>query len=589
MSPAPTTGVPLYRSLVVRLLVAAVMIVAVSVAAAAWLAVKTTTRAIEEERGQSLAADARIYDTLLGYAASHSGWDDVAPVLASLTEGTGRRITLTSPDRTWIAGAAGPLPAFPSAVIDPLNTEVELGTRDGTPAIDPRAVGPFRLSPVERDAQKDIAEARLSCLHRRGFAAVLTESPSGRSGVDVLPPSLEAKATFVCSAEALLEPTAGERAPLRELEATTNRCLHTLGLPSVGLNPDLTWFNGDADRIEEIRSCLDQARRVQLRPYVAPPVALFLGQLGPARTAVFDLSTGNTVRIAGTTSLVLLVAIVATVTLGVRMVSPLRALTTAAQQSGGPPAPVPVRRNDEIGRLAVAFNDLTERRNRSEEQRRVMVNDIAHELRSPLTNIRSWLRAAQDGLAPLDDDLLDLLLEEAGLLQHVVEDLRDLAAADAGTLVIDRTRCYVGDLLRQVADAHRGAAGQAHVAVTVDAADDPEADVDPARLRQIAGNLLSNAIRHTPAAGRVVVRAHVSNAWLIIEVADTGAGISPVDLPHVFDRFWRADRSRTRSTGGSGLGLAIARKLAQAHGGDISAISTLGTGSTFTVRIPVKA
>jgi two-component system sensor histidine kinase BaeS len=209
-----------------------------------------------------------------------------------------------------------------------------------------------------------------------------------------------------------------------------------------------------------------------------------------------------------------------------------------------------------------------------------MVNDIAHELRSPLTNIRNWLTAGQDGLADLDQELVRLLLEESGLLQHIVDDLSDLADADAGTLALHRTEQTVADLLAQVVDAHRG-----HVSLRVTG--DPKAVVDPVRFRQIVGNLVTNAVRHTPAAGRVDVRAFIGGGGdLIVEVEDTGEGIAPADLPHVFDRFWRADRARARTTGGSGLGLSIARKLVEAHGGDITVASTPGVGSTFTVRLP---
>lgn len=118
---------------------------------------------------------------------------------------------------------------------------------------------------------------------------------------------------------------------------------------------------------------------------------------------------------------------------------------------------------------------------------------------------------------------------------------------------------------------------------------DPEVSVDPARLRQLAGNLVANAVRHTPPGGTVTLRSEVRDDTLAVAVADTGVGIAASDLPKVFDRFWRADDSRPRSTGGSGLGLAIARKLAEAHGGAISVESTLGQGSVFTVRLPVAA
>lgn len=245
-----------------------------------------------------------------------------------------------------------------------------------------------------------------------------------------------------------------------------------------------------------------------------------------------------------------------------------------------------IARNDEIGRLTGAFNDLAERSERSAEQRRTMVNDIAHELRSPLTNIRDWLTAGQDGLADLDQDLLRLLLEESGLLQHIVDDLADLADADAGTLALHPGEHAVADLLHQVSEAHRGAADRGGVTLHLTMTADARAVVDPVRFRQIVGNLLANAIRHTPYGGHVDVNARTESGYLVIDVADTGEGITATDLPHVFDRFWRADRARSRATGGSGLGLSIARKLAQAHDGDITAVSAPGVGSTFTVRLP---
>ena len=213
-----------------------------------------------------------------------------------------------------------------------------------------------------------------------------------------------------------------------------------------------------------------------------------------------------------------------------------------------------------------------------------MVSDIAHELGSPLTNIRAWLQAARDGVAEADDELLDLLADEADLLQHVIDDLRDLAAADAGRLRIHPEPVYVSELLGQVVAAHGSRADG--VTVEVEAVGDPEVVLDPNRIRQAVGNLLSNAVRHSPPGATVTVGSRLDGADLVIEVADTGDGIAEHDLPHVFDRFWRADRSRNRNTGGSGLGLAIVRKLAEAHGGTVTATSRLGHGSTFTLRLP---
>jgi two-component system sensor histidine kinase BaeS len=215
-----------------------------------------------------------------------------------------------------------------------------------------------------------------------------------------------------------------------------------------------------------------------------------------------------------------------------------------------------------------------------------MVSDVAHELRTPLTNIRSWLEAAQDGLAEPDPQLIDLLLEEAVLLQHIIDDLRDLAAADAGSLRVHPEPVRVGDLLAQVAEAHRSAAEAAGVGLRTEVPGHLEAVVDPVRLRQMVGNLVSNGVRHTPAGGSVTVSATAGPDGLSIAVQDTGVGIAPADLPRIFDRFWRADTSRARATGGSGLGLSIARKLAETHGGDITVTSVPGAGTTFTIRLP---
>ncbi|MDT4992105.1 MAG: two-component system, OmpR family, sensor histidine kinase BaeS, partial [Actinoplanes sp.] len=227
---------------------------------------------------------------------------------------------------------------------------------------------------------------------------------------------------------------------------------------------------------------------------------------------------------------------------------------------------VPVTARDEIGHLATAFNDLSERRRELESQRRAMVSDIAHELRNPLTNIRTWLQAARDGVVEVDTETLDLLVDEAVMLHHVVDDLRDMAAADAGNLHIHPEPTFVRDVLAQVLETYRGAAAKAGVQVGLEGDADPEVIVDPIRLRQIFGNLVTNAVRHTPAGGSVTVKAELRTNRLVVEVTDTGTGIAAADLPRVFDRFWRADHSRDRATRGSGLGLSIARQLARVHG-----------------------
>jgi two-component system sensor histidine kinase BaeS len=568
-----------HRSLVVRLLGTSVLIVVLSVGTAAWLAAKTATKAVQRERGQSLVSDSQIYETLLGFAATHPAWDSVAPTVRDLGARTGRQIALTTTDGKPIIGF--PPAGRPAAVLDPL------GGTSGP--IDPRAVGPYRLSPADRAAQRAQAEDRLECLREQGLRATLDEAPSGRSVVRLA--ARNPRQRTDCSFDEDVATTT-ERFALSDLQRRVDRCTRDRHLPSVDLySVDFTWQYRAPDELGkslDIQNCVDGARRDQLGRYVAGPARLYLSSPERPPTPVFDLSAASTLRIAGATGFVLLVAVAATLLVGMRLVRPLRLLTAAADRSLHRPAPVTIARNDEIGRLAGAFNDLAERSARSEQQRRTMVDDIAHELRSPLTNIRNWLTAGQDGLADLDRDMVRLLLEEAGLLQHIVDDLADLAEADAGTLALTRTRHDVTDLLSQVADAHRGAAGRQGVTLGCAVAGAPVAALDPVRFRQIVGNLVANAIRHTAAGGRVDIGAYREGDDLVVAVADNGEGIPATDLPHVFDRFWRADRARNRSTGGSGLGLPIARKLAQAHGGDVTAASTPGAGSTFTVRLPLS-
>ncbi|WP_244177920.1 sensor histidine kinase, partial [Streptomyces atriruber] len=210
-----------------------------------------------------------------------------------------------------------------------------------------------------------------------------------------------------------------------------------------------------------------------------------------------------------------------------------------------------------------------------------------HELRTPLSNIRGWLEAAEDGVVDTDPELVTSLLEEALLLQHIVDDLQDLAAADAGTLRLHREPVRAAEIADQVAAAHQARADGAGVRLRATAFGDPWVTADPLRLRQAIGNLVSNAVRHTPEGGSVRISCRTTADAVLIEVADTGTGIAAADLPHVFDRFWRADKSRTRATGGSGLGLSIVRKLVEAHDGTVSAQSVPGKGSLFTVRLPV--
>jgi two-component system sensor histidine kinase BaeS len=602
------------KSLLVKLLAVAAVVSVLSVAATAWLAVRTTTRAIQQEQSQALTDDARLYDTLLGYAATHRDWSGAGPLVARLARETGHRIALTDRARTPIADSAPtgkPLPARASATVDPLNVDANQAASDDR--IDPRAVGPFRLTAAERGDLHAIATRVVDCLRspptepepapaaadqqQRVLVrnAEIVDEPGGRPRIET--PGSDLSTDFACQRprDALAAPTATESKALTQLDDLVDDCLRRKHVPAVEVGLEHTWTWADPasarageDRNATVADCLAASRREQLAAYVAPPALVFVTTPGAPAPSGFDLSAANRARIIAVTALVLLVAVVVTTLVGMRLVRPLRALTAAAgrMRNGDDAARVEVTGRDEIARLGTAFNDMAERRRQVEELRRVMVGDIAHEMRTPVTNIRGWLEAAEDGVVPLDRELMSSLLEEALLLQHVIDDLQDLSAADAGELRLHPLVVDLADLLPAVADAFAEAADRAGVTLAVHA---PPALVfaDPIRLRQAVGNLVTNAIRHTPAGGSVTVSGRTESDGQVIDVADTGPGLSDAERAMVFERFWRAEKSRSRQTGGSGLGLSIVRKLIEAHGGTVSVTSTPGQGATFSLRLPV--
>ncbi|WSZ86841.1 HAMP domain-containing histidine kinase [Streptomyces sp. NBC_00859] len=642
---------PLRKSLLGRLLAVSALVAACSVVATAWLAAQTTSGAIKQEQGQNLTADTRIYNTLLGYAAAHPRWDGVDATVRELARQSGRRIALTTENHQPVAdsSARSRPPALPpqvSAVVDPLSMDTTLAARSSTSTgtgtsadrIDPRAVGPFRLPASERSTLKRVADDTVDCLNRLGIASDAVQGPSGRPRIQAVGNDPDRTQGTRCGTEALDVPTPTERKALTALDHLADACLDRRHRAAIHLSLNLSWNeaakatepeaagnpapepaasvpsaaptpaaepsvrNSDEDRA--IASCVGTARREQLSSYVASPALLYIGDQGGATVPGFNLSPANTARIAGVAALVLALTVGASVLAGARLVRPLHALTNAAQRmrDGGSSEPVEVTTDNEIGRLAATFNDMSAHRARLEEQRKAMVSDVAHELRTPLSNIRGWLEAAQDGLAEPDPAFVSSLLEEAVQLQHIIDDLQDLAAADAGALRLHVEPVRVQDLLVQVASAHQARAEAAGVTLTVAGAQPgtpaPVLAADPVRLRQAVGNLVSNAVRHTPDGGQVVLRVRggttdpasteSSPTDVLLEVADTGDGIPSEYLPYVFDRFWRAEKSRNRRTGGSGLGLAIVRKLAEAHGGTATAASTEGEGSVFTLRLPLR-
>jgi two-component system sensor histidine kinase BaeS len=306
---------------------------------------------------------------------------------------------------------------------------------------------------------------------------------------------------------------------------------------------------------------------------------------------------GSMVFLASVNRVLLLIAVVAglgamLLILGLsrRILAPVEALTAAVRrmEAGDLSQRVEVTSRDEIGELARAFNAMADGLARLEELRRNMVTDVAHELRTPLSNIRGYLEALQDGVIEPKKRIIDSLHGEAMLLNHLVDDLQDLSLAEAGHLKLERQPVALADIVDRAVEAVRPRAEAERVTVQVDLPEDLLVDVDPQRIGQVLRNLLDNALTYTPPGGEVGVAAHGDDQWVEVSVRDTGSGIAAKDLPYVFERFYRADKSRSRATGGTGLGLAIARQLVEAHGGRIWVESTEREGSTFTFALPTS-
>jgi signal transduction histidine kinase len=247
--------------------------------------------------------------------------------------------------------------------------------------------------------------------------------------------------------------------------------------------------------------------------------------------------------------------------------------------------------SDEMIAVSRSFNEMVTDLEQAEQLRRNLLADVAHELRSPLTVLRGNLRAILDDVFPCDNNEIARLYEHTRFLSRLVNDLHELAQAEAKQLPLDLQETDLVQLLTNTGDTFRLDAEARQIALHTDlSADLPPIQVDAARLRQVLQNLLANALRHTPSGGAITIGAKPDTDVVCLTVSDTGEGISPDHLPHIFDRFYRTDPARTRDKGGAGLGLAITRAIVEAHGGRISADSTgiAGEGTTFIIELPLK-
>jgi len=273
-----------------------------------------------------------------------------------------------------------------------------------------------------------------------------------------------------------------------------------------------------------------------------------------------------------------------------RISEPVKTLTLAARRLGDGDLSqrVSVKDKGEVGELAQAFNSMAGDLERDIQLQQDMVADVAHELRTPLSNLRGYLEAVRDGVIEPDADTIRSLNEETALLSRLVDDLQELSLAEAGELKLTRHTENVAGLIKKTVAGVRAKAAAKGISLSASLPDGlSQVDIDSHRISQVLHNLLENAVAHTNKGGSITVSAGQQGDWVEVAVTDTGEGIPASDLANVFERFYRVDKSRTRTTGGSGLGLTIAKRLVEAHSGNIEAQSEPGEGSRFAFTIPV--
>lgn len=556
-----------------RVVLLIVLLVTTSSAATAWLTLRQAERQLTNSVEASQRDVTSAVRTLADYGRTRGSWEGVEKPVADLAVQLGQRVRLESASGAVLADSdllggheARPVAGAPSVVdaLPPLTFP---------PNSDSYHKLTWTLAVIDAFLRGWVAA---ECLDRAGVGMHIVQN-TGK------PPFLAADdgpepVIALCNAQAKERPGFQERAPI-----ISKPCL-------TAADP---------------RSCLQKFMADALAGTAPETAQLYLG----ARDEVAAPRISTT-SIGLAASAVIVAAILAAVLLSRRVLRPIGALTTASRRlgSGDRGERVPVSGHDELTDLARAFNRMAESLAASEDRQRRLIADVAHELRTPLANLRGYLEGLADGVLRPSPELFASLHEEALLQQRIVDDLQDLAMAEAGVLAYHKGIVDVAELAETCRTAHAAVAEAAGLTLDVSVAAAARVYADPDRLRQVIGNLMRNGIAATPRGGRVTLVVGVDRNQAFLAVSDTGRGIAAADLPHVFDRLWRADPARVRSpdgphpasgdgrggpgdgrSGGSGLGLAIARQIVADHGGSIEVTSADGAGTTFSVRLPLTA
>jgi signal transduction histidine kinase len=284
------------------------------------------------------------------------------------------------------------------------------------------------------------------------------------------------------------------------------------------------------------------------------------------------------------------IALLLTFVFSRRLSSPIAVLANAARRLGRGDLSqrVQLKGKGEVGELSQAFNSMAADLEHAEQLRRNLVADVAHELRTPLSNIQGYLEAIRDRVMKPNAATIRSLNEETALLSRLVDELQELSLAEAGELKLVYQAEDIANLVKQAVTSWQPKVAAKKILLSLDLPDNlPLVNIDQQRVNEVLHNLLENAVAHTHKGGTINVAAAKQGDWVEVCVSDTGEGIPAEDLPNIFERFYRVDRSRARATGGSGLGLTIAKRMVEAHGGKIEVQSELGKGSSFSFTLPI--
>ncbi|MFG2114464.1 sensor histidine kinase [Streptomyces sp. NPDC048718] len=534
-------------SLRLRVLALLMLIALTATAATAWLTLRQANLQVQETVTAGRQEVSRITGDLRTYGFTHGTWDGLAPTVRRLAKDTGQRIQVATGTGVLLADSdtldgrtPRPVSNQPSLLVDP------------RPVLRLPEGGPPRLGIKQTAIAVSRYRAAVSyaaCLTRAG-----TEPTARPNDMGIPDIATDGRATHCAEPDWERDPRTPD-----DLKA----------LSTCEADPRIT-------------ACLQRVFNERVASAAPPRLEVRLGVLDESPPT---LAAAPTVAVAAG---VALAAVLGALLLSRAVLRPVRAMTLAAGElgEGDLGRRVPVSGRDEIARLGRAFNRMAASIQAAEERQRRLTGDIAHELRTPLANLRGYLEALRDGIVEPTPELLDSLHEEALLQQRIVDDLQDLALAEAGALTYHRTHVDLRDLLQAAATAHRARADTAGVALRLETPRPGYVVADADRLRQVFGNLVGNALRATAPGGAVTLALIGHGDLMLVQVRDTGKGIPAESLPHVFDRFWRADADRGRATGGSGLGLSIARQIVADHRGTIEVESAVGVGTSFTVVLP---